>query len=306
MTPTVQVSAARRKSALMLVLALLGLILVDKRAQQRLALGEFLRARREAAPRAELGFPAVPRMRTSGLRREEVAVLSGVSVTWYTWLEQGRDINPSTQVLDAVAKALRLSPAERDYVLVLGGYPAASASAGEPGPPPPHVQRFLDALTGYPAFAIGPTWRIAAWNRAYAALYPNIETTDPADRNLLWLVFMDPAIRQLLPEWETDSGRFLAEFRAEAGSRVGEPTYTQLIERLLAGSEHFRIGWQASSVERFASRERRFFHPAVGELLLEHHQLAPADAPELQIVAYLPVPGSGSDERLTELMAHVR
>jgi transcriptional regulator with XRE-family HTH domain len=273
---------------------------MDKRGRQRTALGEFLRARREAAPRAELGFPAMPRLRTSGLRREEVAVLSGVSVTWYTWLEQGRDINPSKQVLDAVAGALRLSPAERDYVLTLGGYTSTSAVAT--GPTPPHIQRFLDALAGYPAFAIGPTWRIAAWNQAYAALYPNIETTDEADRNLLWLVFMDPAIRELLPEWEIDSRRFLAEFRAEAGSRVGEPSYTELIERLLSGSEHFRVGWQTSSVERFASRERRFFHPGVGELALEHHQVAPVDAPEIQIVAYLPVPGSVAAQRLVQLV----
>ena len=239
-------------------------------------------------------------MRTSGLRREEVAISAGVSVTWYTWLEQGRDINPSKQVLDAVAAALRLSPAERGYVLALGGYAADPAASG--GPTPVHIQRFLDALAGYPAFAIGPAWTIAAWNTAYEALYPNIAVTEAADRNLLWLVFMDPAIRELLPDWETDSRRFLAEFRAEAGSRVGELSYTRLIERLRDGSLHFRAEWQASSVERFASRERRFFHPGVGELLLEHHQVTPADAPEIQIVAYLPVPGSGSAERLAELV----
>ena len=274
---------------------------MDKRAQQRLALGAFLRARREAAPRDELGFPEVPRMRTSGLRREEVALSAGVSVTWYTWLEQGRDINPSKQVLDAISGALRLTRAEHDYVLALGGHtsdPTVSA-----GPTPPHIQRFLDALTGYPAFAIGPTWTIAAWNAAYAALYPNIAVTDPSDRNLLWLVFMDPAIRELLPDWESDSRRFLAEFRAEAGPRVGEPSYTQLIDRLFAESEHFRVGWQASSVERFASRERRFFHPRVGELHLEHHQLTPADAPDTQVIAYLPVPGGDAAGRLTQLVS---
>lgn len=274
---------------------------MDKRAQQRLALGAFLRTRREAAQRDELGYPDVPRMRTSGLRREEVALSAGVSVTWYTWLEQGREINPSKQVLDAVSGALRLTRAEHDYVLALGGHTSDPAVSG--GPTPPHIQRFLDALAGYPAFAIGPAWTIAAWNAAYAALYPNIAVIDPPDRNLLWLVFMDPAIRELLPDWETDSRRFLAEFRAEAGSRVGEPSYTQLVERLREGSAHFRAEWQASSVERFASRERRFFHPGVGELLLEHHQLTPADAPGIQIVAYLPLPCSGASERLTQLIS---
>jgi transcriptional regulator with XRE-family HTH domain len=266
--------------------------------------------RRESVSRADLGMPDVPRLRTKGLRREEVAVLSGVSVTWYTWLEQGRDINPSKQVLDAVARALRLSPAEHDYVLALGGHRdshgGSTGHAGPAGPPPPHIQRFLDALDRYPAFALGPDWAITAWNSAYAALYPNIEITPPADRNLLWLVFMDPAIRKLLPDWDADSGRFLAEFRAEAGARVGEPSYTELIDRLRSASEHFRAGWEAGTVERFASRERRFFHDAVGELVLEHHQLEPADAPETQIVAYLPAPGTDAAERLAELVGRGR
>ncbi len=269
---------------------------MDQRARQRLALGEFLRARREAVQRADLGLPELPRARTSGLRREEVAVQAGVSVTWYTWLEQGRDINPSKQVLDAVARALRLSPSEHEYVLALGGYVLASAVTG--GPPPPQIQRFLDALQGYPAFALAPDWSIAAWNAAYVALYPNIEHVAQADRNLLWLVFMDPAIRDLLPDWDTDSRRFLAEFRADAGPRVGEPSYTALVSRLSESSPHFATAWRATGIERFTSRERRFRHPVAGELRLEHHQVAPVDVPDIQIVAYLPVPGSGAAERL--------
>lgn len=273
---------------------------MDRRAQQRHALGEFLRARRTAVARVDLGLPDLPRSRTNGLRREEVAVQAGVSVTWYTWLEQGRDINPSKQVLDAVAATLRLSAAEHEYVLALGGYVVDPTVSD--GPLPPQIQRFLDALEGYPAFAITPDWGIAAWNRAYAALYPNIEQVPAADRNLLWLVFMDPDIRELLPDWESDSRRFLAEFRADAGPRVGEASYTALVSRLSAGSGHFAEAWQATSIERFTSRARLFHHPVVGELRLEHHQVAPVDVPGIQIVAYLPEPGSGAAERLRRLV----
>jgi transcriptional regulator with XRE-family HTH domain len=272
---------------------------MDRRAQQRLALGEFLRARRRAVARADHGLPELPRSRTSGLRREEVAVRAGVSVTWYTWLEQGRDINPSKQVLDAVGRALRLSAAEYEYVLALGGYTVDPAVSD--GPLPPQIQRFLDALNGYPAFAITPDWGIAAWNAAYAALYPNIEQVPAADRNLLWLVFMDPYIRELLPDWDSDSRRFLAEFRADAGPRVGEPSYTALVARLSESSAHFAAAWQAASIERFTSRERLFHHPVAGELRLEHHQVAPVDVPEIQIVAYLPVPGTDAAQRLRAL-----
>lgn len=273
---------------------------MERRAQQRLALGEFLRARRRAVVRAELGLPDMPRSRTSGLRREEVAVQAGVSVTWYTWLEQGRDINPSRQVLDAIARALHLSPSEHEYVLALGGYTVDHAVTA--GPPPPQIQRFLDALGGHPAFAITSDWGIAAWNAAYAALYPNIEHVPPADRNLLWLVFMDPAIRELLPDWDADSRRFLAEFRADAGPMVGEPSYTALVSRLSSESPHFATAWRAADIERFTSRERLFRHPVVGELRLEHHQIAPVDVPDIQIVAYLPEPGSVAAERLRRLV----
>ncbi|MGU3651503.1 helix-turn-helix transcriptional regulator [Mycolicibacterium sp. A43C] len=274
---------------------------MDTRSRQRRALGEFLRARREAAARADLGYAPMPRTRTSGLRREEVALAAGVSVTWYTWLEQGREINPSRQVLDAVSTALRLTPAERDYVRSLGGHAPEPVPADVPTPP--HVQRFLDALGGYPAFAIGPFWDITAWNSAYAALYPNIAMTAEADRNLLWLMFMDPAIRELLPDWENDSSRFLAEFRAEAGPRAGEPAHSTLVDRLRAASEHFESQWRRRSVQRFTSRERRFFRSGIGEMRLEHHQLAPVDVPNIQIVAYLPVPDSGAAERLATLVA---
>ncbi|MGE2732491.1 helix-turn-helix transcriptional regulator [Mycolicibacterium vaccae] len=274
---------------------------MDRRTQQRHALGEFLRARRRAVVRADVGLPDLPRSRTSGLRREEVAVAAGVSVTWYTWLEQGRDINPSKQVIDAVGRALRLSPAEHEYVLALGGYTVDPAIAL--GPLPPQIQRFLDALSGYPAFAITPDWGIAAWNRTYTALYPNIERVAPADRNLLWLVFMDPYIRDLLPDWDSDSRRFLAEFRADTGSRVGEPSYTALVSRLSSSSEHFAQAWRATSIERFSSRERLFRHPVVGELRLEHQQVAPVDVPEVQIVAYLPVPGTDAAEKLRAMTA---
>ncbi|MBB2989697.1 transcriptional regulator with XRE-family HTH domain [Mycolicibacterium iranicum] len=272
----------------------------DRRAQQRLALGEFLRARREAVRRSEVGLPELPRSRTSGLRREEVSVQAGVSVTWYTWLEQGRDINPSKQVLDAVARALRLSPGEHEYVLSLGGY-VVDPSLPD-GPLPPQIQHFLDALAGYPAFAIRPDWSIAAWNAAYVALYPHIERVPEDERNLLWLVFMDPHIRELLPDWDNDSRRFLAEFRADTGPRVGEPSHTALVSRLVDSSQHFAAAWRSTTIERFTSRERRFRHPVAGELRLEHHQVAPVDVPDVQIVAYLPEPGSVAAERLRLLI----
>ncbi|WP_285319754.1 helix-turn-helix transcriptional regulator [Pseudarthrobacter sp. lyk4-40-TYG-27] len=270
---------------------------------RRKELGLFLRARRDQALRADYGLPPIGRARDRGLRREEVAFLSGVSVTWYTWLEQGRDISPSRQVLEAVSRALHLSATGVGYVLSLGGYAAAAPAGPAADSAPPHIQRLLDALDPNPSFALFPDWGVAGWNTAYAALFPNIATVAPADRNLLWLVFTDPYVRNLLPDWETTSKRFLAEFRAEAGQRLGDPDIQYQVERLKEASPEFRQGWDLYDILGFESRERLFHHPAVGVLQLEHHQVSPSDRPDLHIVVYTPAPGSHAAAQMKSLLA---
>ncbi|MGY1697397.1 MULTISPECIES: helix-turn-helix transcriptional regulator [unclassified Geodermatophilus] len=266
----------------------------------RRELAEFLRSRRRQVDPRAAGLPASGARRTPGLRREEVALLSGVSHTWYTWLEQGRDIHPSRQVVDALARTLRMSPAEHGYVLGLTGH-GGPAPDGTAGGMPGHVQRLLDALGPSPAYAITADWSIAGWNRAYERLYPGVARVPAAGRNLLWLVFTDPAVRALLGDWATDSRRFLAQFRAEVGPRLADPAVVDLVSRLEAASPHFRAGWASHDVDRFSSAERRFEHPEVGTLFLEHHQLAPADAPGLQVVVYTAAEGSRTAARLQVL-----
>jgi hypothetical protein len=123
-----------------------------------------------------------------------------------------------------------------------------------------------------------------------------------AERNLLWLVFTDPDVRELLGDWATDSRRFLTQFRAEVGRRLADPHVVDLVTRLQAASSHFREGWASHDVERFSSGERRFEHPVVGGLVLEHHQLTPADAPELNLVVYTAA-GADTAAKLTRLTA---
>ncbi|HKU28921.1 MAG TPA: helix-turn-helix transcriptional regulator [Arthrobacter sp.] len=269
--------------------------------ERRRELGQFLRDRRGNLVRAELGLPPIGRSRTLGLRREEVASFAAVSVTWYTWLEQGREINASRQVLEAIARVLGLTGAEKSYLLALGGYtPVPTAHAGVVEETPAHLQRLLDTLE-FPAFAVAPDWGIAGWNRAYAGLYSRIASVGLADRNLLWLIFTDPHLREMLPDWEETSRHFVAEFRAEAGARLGSEAHTALINRLVEASPEFAKLWGDRGVERFASRQRVFLHPAVGELIFEQHRLVPSDAPELHLVMYAPVPGTPTSARMREL-----
>lgn len=255
----------------------------------RRELGDFLASRRRLIDPLLTGLATTGTRRVPGPRREEVSVLSGVSVTWYTWLEQGRDVNPSRQVLDALADTFRLTEAESRYLLGLGGHPDDRRDAPPVLPEP--AQRFLDALGTSPAYALTDRWDIVGWNRAYALLYPAVATVDVGERNLLWLVFTDPSVRALLADWATDSRRFLAQFRAETGARVGDPRHVDLVERLRAASEPFRTSWDSHDVEGFVSRERHFEHPVVGPLTFEHHQLTFADSPRLHVVVYTAAEG---------------
>ncbi|MFJ8649941.1 helix-turn-helix transcriptional regulator [Streptomyces sp. NPDC093546] len=262
---------------------------MESAAERRKELGGFLRASRSRLEPTEVGLPPAGPRRRGGLRREEVATLSQVSATWYTWLEQGRDIQPSRDVLDALARTLRLTPAEHGYVLSLAGYAPRTETAGPAThTAPAHVQRLLDALVGFPAYAIAPDWTITGWNAAYLDLYPNVATVPPSERNLLWLVFTDPYVRGLLPDWDVTSRRFLAEFRAEAGPRLGDLSNSSAVQRLLEVSPEFRAAWQDHCVEGFASRLRTFDHPTAGPRHFEHHRLSPADHPDLHVVVYTP------------------
>ncbi len=236
-----------------------------------------------------------------GLRREEIAAFSAVSVTWYTWLEQGRDINASRQVLESIGRVLRLTPAEQSYVLVLGGHAASPVSgASDVDGVPPHLQGLLDALE-FPAFAVAPDWGIAGWNKAYQSLYSRIAVVDAGERNLLWLVFTDPALRQMLPDWDITSRNFVAEFRAEAGPRLGSAAHTALVHKLAEASTEFARIWAERVVLNFSSRQRIFLHPEVGELVFEQHRLVPSDAPDLHFVMYVPTAGTPTQERLAQL-----
>ncbi len=236
--------------------------------------------------RSAVGLPPTGRRSDTGLSREEIATLAGVSGSWYTWLEQGRDINVSRQVLAAVARVLDLTSAETEYVITLAEREATPVD-DEPEGMPEHLQHLLDALA-FPAFAVANDWTIAGWNAAYAWLYPPIAGVDAADRNLLWLVYTDPGLRELLPDWEQDSRRFLAEFRAESGVRLGAPRHKALVDRLSEASADFRAQWAELTVERFASRRRTFRHRDDGVLAFEHHRVVPDGTSGLHVVMYVP------------------
>jgi len=248
-------------------------------------------------------LPPGGRRRTPGLRREEVSLLSGVSVTWYTWLEQGRDINVSPQILLALARALDLDEVARAHLFRLAG--------AEPPPPPrapgsaqvsAELRAFLAAQGPNPAFVIDRCFDILAWNAAEEALVHGISLDRPThELNVLWLMFTEPKVRPLFDAWEDQARWLTAMLRGQAAYELDNPRFGELTEALLAASPLFRELWAAHDVESFRSSVRRFHHPVVGTLDLTYVRLAVDDDPGLSVVVHFPQPGSPSQERLLRL-----
>ncbi|MEU6771787.1 helix-turn-helix transcriptional regulator [Streptomyces sp. NPDC046759] len=254
---------------------------------QRQELADFLRARRaQIAPR-DVGIEPGPRRRTPGLRREEVAQLSGVSVTWYTWLEQARDITVSRQVLDSLARALRLTTAERLYMYTLADKQGVVRQE-DADAPSAELQRLVDALNPNPTYLIGPSWDLLAWNAAEAGLIGDPTRLAGPERNIIRMVFTDPETRRLLVDWQAQASGLLAQFRADAARNLGDPRFEQLSNELYAVSDEFRQLWDEHRVADFGSARWEFDHPRLGRLAVDYVRLAALQSPGVKLFTCLP------------------
>jgi transcriptional regulator with XRE-family HTH domain len=262
----------------------------DKTARlpRRTELAAFLRSRRERISPEEVGFPAGGRRRTAGLRREELAQLAGVGVTWYTWLEQGRPIHASVQVLDAIARTLRLDATERGHLFRLAEVPGAAGPLDcAECPLPPEVQRVLDAIP-YPASVATERFDLLAWNPLYAALFPRVIRMPPGDRNTLLSCLTSPACCSPIPEQDKYSASLVAQLRVAYGRHVGDPAWTHFIGRLQALSPRFAAIWAEHDVAQAASHTKRFRHPTFGVLSTTSTSFGVNAVPGARMVVYTP------------------
>lgn len=253
----------------------------------RRELGGFLRAHRERLRAADVGLRAIDdgRRRTPGLRREEVAALCGLSPTWLTWLEQGREVSASPAALSRLSDALRLNRAERAYLFELARKQDPKASGAAPEPMPPAVGRVL-AATGAPAYALDRLWRACGWNPAAAHLFaPWLGGAEP---NLLAFVFCDPAARRFIRDWDDRARRLTAEFRADTSRLGADPEAAALVARLRRDSPDFEGFWQARDVLAREGGERLFDHPRDGPLRYEQVTLLLAAHEQFKIVMLFP------------------
>lgn len=271
--------------------------------QRRRDLADFLRTRRMRLLPEQVGLIRGERRRTPGLRREEVAQLAHVGVSWYTLLEQGRDIHPSREILQSIADALQLTPAERHHLLVL----ADQQPLTEADPPPeqvsPALHRVLDVLNPVPAYIIGHRWDYLAWNTAAEHALLLLNSVPPYDRNAVWRIFAHPLSRQLYhPRWEQVAQKVLAEFRAESTRYADEDWFKRLVADLQRVSPEFRAWWPRHDVRGRTDGQKNVEHPLVGTLMFEQTTLQVPAQPELKLMIYTPLPETQTREKLQQLI----
>ena len=249
------------------------------------SLGGFLRDRRSRL-RPEPG--AEGRRRTPGLRREEIATRAGVSVTWYTWLEQGRGGVPSNEVLEQLARALELDAAGREVLFLIAQQRLPPPT---PGPPPKvtrSLQRVLDSMPASPAFVKTTTWDIVAWNAATTAVLADYAALPARERNVLRRLFGDPAVRAALPDWEENARFAVAVFRIDAARAGYCPEAASLAAELDRTSAEFRRYWAENEMRSHGVGLKRLHHPVAGALSLEYSAFAVDGADGLGMVVFTP------------------
>ncbi len=263
----------------------------------RSELALFLRTKRRRADPAAYGVVPAPNRRTAGLRREEVAELAGVGPTWYTWLEQGRDIRASARVLHNVASVLRLSKAETDHLFRLAGQEDTSRGAGDDDAPDPWLQTVVDQI-GCPAFIRNARYDVLVWNDVCAAVF-GFTTGGPAlDRNFLWRLFRHDWPKLRIPDHQTLARACFTDFRLAYAERGMAPGFADLAAELRAASELFAQWWAEYPVEASRAVVQRLEHDRMGALELRFTHFDVADRGGMHLVVAAPERNSTSERKI--------
>src|SRR5215469_3474186 len=272
---------------------------------RRQELSNFLRTRRARISTVDVGLPAAPRRRTPGLRREEVAQLAGMSATCYTWLEQARPINVSAEMLDNLARVLRLDGIERVQLFQLALREPVLNSKPKAQRISPLLKQMLDQMEELPAFIIGPRWDVLGWNLAAGAFF-SFASIPAAERNMVWLFFTASTLRSLIVDWPTRARDVLARFRVNYGRHAGDQQFVQLVERLKSVSAEFAEWWPRHDVLPQSEGLKRYNHPLVGRLQLQHVSFSVMDDPELTLTILAPARSADSRTKLRQIINHFK
>lgn len=271
-------------------------------------LSHFLRSRRERLTPRQVGLPETGNRRTPGLRRGEVATLAGVSLEWYTFLEQGRHINVSIELLENLSRALRLSPAERRHLFLLAHRQPPPEKNSDTSEISTTLKRFVKGLGSSPTCLMDERLNIVLWNDAFQAVFGDLEPLSPQDRNYVWGTFMSSEFQSLKGnQWRDHAKRVAAQFRAKCARYLDDPWWSEQTDKLLACSPEFREFWELHDVEEDATDHKILHHPFVGDLAFDYIPFQPQETTaDLLIAIHVPLEDGVTEMKIQMLLAGIK
>lgn len=268
---------------------------------KHLELAHFLKTRRDKITPEQVGLPHGSRRRTPGLRREEVAQLAGVGITWYTWLEQGRDIKVSQQVLDSLARVLQFTNQERQHLFMLAGKGKMHSSPVEQNVITPALKNLLDNVTDIPAYIIDQRWNLLAWNNISAQVFGDFSSLIQAERNIVYLMFNNQDYMELFEDWEFHARGVIARFRATYGKYQDDRWMQEFVQNQCNANSLFEEWWAIHDVHAMEDVIKEINHPKVGRMVYEFVSLDVSANPNLKLIFHNPVSGTGTRSKIAQL-----
>lgn len=252
-------------------------------------LADFLKTRRAKILPSQVGLSSEMRRRTPGLRREEVAQLAGIGISWYTWLEQGRTIHVSAQVIESLSKVLLLDKQERIHLYLLANQPLPVDTPVNQQPVNPVLQHLLDSLIYSPSLITDQRWNVIAWNRAASLLLGDFRKMNIRERNIVWAMFTIKIYKQLLVDWTKHAKGLLGRFRLICGQYIDDPWLVQFIDDLKIQSEEFNLWWPLHEIQSNSEVYKQFNHPIAGLLDFEVSNFDVSDNSGLKMIVHTPL-----------------
>lgn len=265
-------------------------------------LSDFLKTRRAKILPSQVGLSAGTRRRTPGLKREEVAQLAGIGLTWYTWLEQGRAIHVSTPVVESLSKVLLLNKQERIYLYLLTNQPLPADIIGHQGTVSPTLQHVLDSLILCPSLIMDQRWSVIAWNKAACLIFGDFNEMNVYQRNIVWAMFTDNKYKQLFADWTLYAKNLLGRFRSTCGQYIDDPWLTQFIDDLKMQSMEFNLWWPLHEIQNISETYKQLNHPVAGVLDFEVSKFDVSDHSGLKLIIHTPLAGTDTSRKMELLL----
>lgn len=265
-------------------------------------LADFLKTRRAKISPSQAGLPSAAHRRTPGLRREEVAQLAGIGITWYTWLEQGRDIHVSAQVIESLSRVLLLDKQERIHLYLLANQPIPADMPEYQETVSPILQHVLDSMVLCPSFIADQRWNVIAWNRAACLIFGNFSEMNTRQRNIVWAMFTDNYFKQLFVDWNLHAKSLLGRFRLTCGKYIQDSWFNQFVDELKAQSPEFNLWWPLHEIQNDSGVYKQLNLPMAGILDFESSSFDVPDNSGLRLFVHVPLSGTETASKMKSLL----